>query len=92
MAKDLGEPSLNALKSMLSSGFVETRYLGGGTQGLGSDSICSALINRGFATKRIGVFSAAGALMPDGTVKEDGMTTRQILEITEAGRVRACAT
>lgn len=81
---DLPEKSLGVLKSLSHSGFVRTQDLGPGR-----DSISTALTNRGYATKRIGVFSANGALLPPGTEKGPDMTTSQILEITEAGRIRA---
>ncbi len=83
---DLKEPSLNTLRSMLHSGYVETCTLG-----LGSNSICDALTKLGYATKRIAVFSENADIQPAGTVHEPqkGMITRQVLEITAAGRKRA---
>jgi hypothetical protein len=82
---DLPAKSLDVLKSLARAGYLKKQHLGDG-----ADSMCQALIRRGFATQRIAVFTEEDKILPSGSDKDGpNMTTAMVIEITAAGQVRA---
>lgn len=79
--RDLPPRSLDVLRQLATCVFMFTQDLG-----LASDSIVQALITRGFATKSIQAISSDGSILAEGQERDSATKTRQIIQITEAGR------